>query len=81
MRHAKWGGNLIQQASLNIDLKRQSDEIFLLPFFSLNGLSWSQWTCLKAILKFSNFRGVIFTKNIKKSTPAVNDSGDSKIEP
>ncbi len=36
-------------------LNRQSNKIFLLPYFSLNGLSWSRYTCLKSILKFVEF--------------------------
>ncbi len=36
-------------------LKGQANEIFRLQFFSLNGLSWFQYTCLKAISNFVKF--------------------------
>jgi hypothetical protein len=70
---------LFTAPGLHCNLKGQSNEIFRLQFFSLNGLSWFQSTYLKAISNFVKFSWSYLY--LKYQNIDFTDSGESKIQP
>ncbi len=64
----------------SLSLKGTVQRDFLLQFFSLNGLSWSQQTCLKAISNFVKFSwSYLYLKYQNIDSPLLLTAGSQKF--